>query len=180
MYFASIYYRFRQFTKCFSGDNRTTVFFGGELSDGRGLIEGESVSEAGESDGGEGIRLKGAQSRLVLFRQIERGAEAAERLREGALVRPGDVLQVSYIAAGASDGVILSIDGRGVLTQHFPPPQAPSAATRLVQGGAIPLTSAYELDDAPAFERFFFVTSSGPTPLRVDLVTRAAEALAAR
>ncbi len=136
-----------------------------------------------EDPTGDGIRLKGTESRLVLHRQIaDTGgdpAEGAERLREGQEVSEGDVLQVSYIAAGASHGVIVSIDGRGVTTLHYPPPQEEPTSTRLEQGAAIPLSSAYELDDAPSFERFFFVTSEGPAPLSAEVVTRAAEALAA-
>jgi hypothetical protein len=40
---------------------------------------------------------------------------------------------------------------------HFP--RSPEHATRLSSGGAQLLPYAYELDDAPRFERFYFVTS---------------------
>lgn len=143
-----------------------------------GLTSGAGTGEA-EDPTGDGIRLKGTESRLVLHRQIEANDGQAERLREGQTVSEGDVLQVSYIAAGASHGVIVSIDGRGVTTLHYPLPQDPPTSTRLEQGAAIPLSSAYELDDAPSFERFFFVTSEGSAPLSAELVTRAAESLAA-
>ncbi len=123
----------------------------------------------------DGILLKGAEARLVIHRQT---AEGAQRLRDGQPVAEGDVLQVSYIAAGAHHGVIVSIDGRGVVTQHFPPP-AEAATTNLEQGGAIPLGTAYELDDAPAFERFFFVTSQGPHHVHTEVVFQAAATLAA-
>jgi len=142
------------------------------------LTSGAPTGEA-EDPTGDGIRLKGAESRLVLHRQIEGPNDQAERLREGQAVSEGDVLQVSYLAAGASHGVIVSIDGRGITTLHYPPPQEPPTSTRLEQGAAIPLSSAYELDDAPSFERFFFVTSEGSTPLNAEVVTRAAESLAA-
>lgn len=143
-----------------------------------GLTSGAGTGEA-EDPTGDGIRLKGTESRLVLHRQIEARDDQAERLREGQTVSEGDVLQVSYIAAGATHGVIVSVDGRGVTTLHYPLPQDPPTSTRLEQGAAIPLSSAYELDDAPSFERFFFVTSEGPAPLSAELVTRAAESLAA-
>jgi hypothetical protein len=39
----------------------------------------------------------------------------------------------------------------------------------------VSLASAFELDDAPAFERFFFVTS--PEPFAVAVVTEAAARL---
>jgi len=142
------------------------------------LTSGAATAGA-EEPTSDGIRLKGAESRLVLHRQLKGSDDQAERLREGQAVAEGDVLQVSYIAAGASHGVIVSIDGRGITTLHYPPPQDPPTSTRLTQGAAIPLSSAYELDDAPSFERFFFVTSEGPAPLNAEVVTRAAESLAA-
>ncbi len=123
-----------------------------------------------------GIRLKGSRPHLLLYRQASDETEGAERLREGQEVAAGDVLQVSYIAAGATAGVILSIDGRGVTTLHYPATESASPSA-LQQGAAIPLSSAYELDDAPTFERFFFVTSEGP-PLATKVVTKAAESLA--
>jgi len=142
------------------------------------LVE-DSAGAASDLQGDElpddGIVLKGAESRLVIHRQTPGGVE---RLQNGQMVAEGDVLQVSYIAAGAQQGVIVSIDGRAVATQHFPPP-AELGATTLEQGGAIPLSTAYELDDAPAFERFFFVTSEGKTPVRTDVVLQAAKEFAA-
>ncbi len=134
-------------------------------------VNGHSTANASE------IRLKGSGPRLVLYRQATDQQEGAERLREGQEVSSGDVLQVSYIAAGATAGVILSIDGRGITTLHYPAAESPPPYP-LEQGAAVPLDSAYELDDAPTFERFFFVTSQGP-PLSADVVTRAAESLAA-
>ncbi|MEZ4382172.1 MAG: hypothetical protein R3A79_12550 [Nannocystaceae bacterium] len=130
---------------------------------------------AQDSAANDGIRLKGAESRLVLHRKAADTGDGAERLAEGQEVDEGDVLQVSYIAAGATHGVIVSIDGRGVVTQHFPSPGSPPAAAHLEQGGAIPLSSAYELDDAPDFERFFLVTAAAE--LDVDAIVRAAEQL---
>ena len=50
----------------------------------------------------------------------------------------------------------------------------------LDQGGAVPLRESYELDDAPGFERFFFVTVAQDEPaLEVARVMDAARALAA-
>jgi len=154
----------------------------GEL-DGIGGREGPAEIQGGASDSaslGDSagvVRLKGAQSRLVIHRQAEGSDDGAELLREGQAVFAGDVLQVSYVAAGASLGVIVSIDGRGVTTLHEPSPQTAEGATKLDQGGAIPLTSAYELDDAPAFERFFFVTGEDAT-LTAEIVMSAARSLA--
>lgn len=142
-------------------------------------IAATTGATAGERDSAasDGIRLKGAESRLVIHRKAADTGDGAERLSEGQVVEEGDVLQVSYIAAGATHGVIVSIDGRGVVTQHFPSPGSPPAAAHLEQGGAIPLASAYELDDAPDFERFFIVTGAA-ADVDVEAIVQAAETLA--
>src|SRR5690606_19161898 len=104
--------------------------------------------DAADDTGPEGVRLKGQEPHLALHRRA--AGAVVERLGEGATARAGDVLQVSYVAAGRRRGAVLSIDGRGVVTLHFP--ERAGAATELVQEGAVPLAHAYELDDAPAFE----------------------------
>jgi hypothetical protein len=58
--------------------------------------------------------------------------------------------------------VIASVDGAGVVTLHYPlredaPPEATAMAP---EPHALP--HAYALDDAPRFERFFFITGSDP------------------
>ncbi|MCB9755808.1 MAG: hypothetical protein H6713_38245 [Myxococcales bacterium] len=124
--------------------------------------------------GVEPTRLKGQDPRLVVHRK--RG-EHTEELAAGAAVDAGDVLQVSYVAAGQRRGVILSIDGRGAVTLHYP--EDAGGSTTLRREGAVPLAHAYELDDAPDFERFIFVTAEDPdVELRVDEITRAARAVA--
>lgn len=119
-----------------------------------------------------GVRIKGLEPRLVLHRQ--QGDTAAE-LTAPATARPRDVLQVSYIAAGAAHGVIVSLDGDAIVTLHHPAGVADSTALR--QDGAVRLPQAYELDDAPRFERFVFVTADAP--IAVDAVLAAARTLAA-
>ncbi|WP_375765624.1 ActD protein [Archangium gephyra] len=104
----------------------------------------------------ETTRTKGLEPKLLIHRQT-RGAP--EPLADSARVRPGDVLQLSYVSGGRSHGAVLSIDGRGSVTLHAP--ESPTGPLAL-KGGTVPLPSAYALDDAPAFERFFFVTSDEP------------------
>lgn len=118
----------------------------------------------------DGIRIKGLEPRLVVHRQV---GDAAVELREPAAASPRDVLQVSYIAAGAAHGVIVSLDGNGLATLHFPAGIADSTALR--QDGAVRLPQAYELDDAPRFERFIFITADAP--IAVDRVLAAAREL---
>jgi hypothetical protein len=121
----------------------------------------------------DGLRMKG-DARLTVHRQGA-GLEA-EPLADGARARPGDVVQLAYVAAGRRYGVVLSVDGRGLVTQHLPEDGAD--AVPLEGGGAIALPHAYALDDAPAFERFFLVTSDAP--FRAEPALAAARALAAK
>jgi hypothetical protein len=70
------------------------------------------------------------------------------------------VLRIGYRAGGRGYGLILSIDGRGVVTRHLP--ASGDRAATLQQTGMTLLDSAYELDDAPRWERFYFVTGESP------------------
>jgi hypothetical protein len=100
-------------------------------------------------------RVKGG-ARLLAYRQA---GEQAEKLDADAVVHAGDVIQLRYNAGGARYGVIASIDGGGGVTLHFP---ADADAPTDVAGGTHTLPDAFELDDAPRFERFFFVTANEP------------------
>lgn len=104
-------------------------------------------------------RAKG-EPRLLLHRK--RGDSVVRLGREAAAARAGDQIQVAYQAAGARHGAVLSFDGAGVVTLHWP---AAGAATALDDSGPVALPHAYELDDAPDFERFVFVTAAGPIDL---------------
>jgi len=115
-------------------------------------------------------RLKGLRSHVVVYK---RGTKEPLALEDGAHVRPGDVLQLAYVAKDAGYGVILSIDGAGQITQHLP--EQGSAAAKLTRGGEQHLPHAYELDAAPMFERFFMVT--GDAPFDADRVLAAAREL---
>jgi len=134
---------------------------------------------AGDRPGGdetlEPTRLKGpaAVSRLLVYRHQENGDRA---LADGARAAEGDLVQLAYRERGDAYGLLLSIDGAGSVTVHWPE-QAVQAA-RLQAGGEARLPSAYQLDAAPAFERFFLVTAARPFP--VAPVVAAARALAAR
>ncbi len=99
-----------------------------------------------------------------------------ERLEPGAIVKARDLLQLGYWAGGKEYGVILSIDGRGGVTLHFP--EHPGESQLLAKGGEIPLKHAYELDDAPGFERFFIVADDAP--IDIDAVLNNAKALAGK
>ena len=102
----------------------------------------------------DGDRVKGLAPSLAVYRRTPQGSE---KLADGAVARAGDLLRVGYVAAGQGYGVIFSIDGRGVVTRHLP--VEGGAAANLRKDGVVLLDAAYELDDAPAWERFYFVTA---------------------
>lgn len=108
----------------------------------------------------DGTRIKGEETidmtkpNLIVYRQKN---DLPELLKKGTTAKAGDLLQIGYVAGEQSHGVILSIDGNGVVTLHFP--DGKTQSTALEKKKKVLLQSAYELDDAPAFERFFFITS---------------------
>jgi hypothetical protein len=94
-------------------------------------------------------------------------------LAADATLHAGDVIQVGWQAGDATHGVIVSIDGGGSVTLHFP--QRPGDPTVLPTGEQH-TDHAFQLDDAPAYERFFLVT--GQEPIDTATVVTAAETLA--
>lgn len=114
----------------------------------------------------EQILAKG-DARLLVYRKTSNGAEA---LAPGARAAAGDELRLGFIVDDAQPGALVSVDGRGAVTPHFP-----VAGREVLPRGRTLLDSAYALDDAPRFERFFLVSGPG---VALDDVVRAAEALA--
>ena len=122
------------------------------------VATGEATPEATP----EITRVKGA-ARLLAFRQA---GDHAEPLSEDDLVREGDLIQLRYAAGGRKFGVIASVDGAGEVTLHYPgaedaPPEDTALSTK-----PTPLAHAYALDNAPRFERFFFITADHPIELQ--------------
>jgi len=105
--------------------------------------------------------IKGSgDAALVLHRKTAAGSE---ELRDGAVARRGDQIRVGYRAAGHTQGALLSVDGRGTVTQHLP--QQGDRSVPLTPSGTVFLDFAYELDDAPRFEAFYLVTADAPFAL---------------
>lgn len=111
------------------------------------------------------------KTQLFVFR---RRGEQAELMKDGQSAAEGDLLQLAYVSGAEPYGLILSLDGRGEVTRHFP--LAPGRPSRLEIKAKVLLPMAVELDDAPHFERFFFVTSL--RPIDEDEVLRLASELA--
>lgn len=116
-------------------------------------------------------RIKGgASSGLPALALYRRTAEGSEQLADGAVAHVGDLIRVGYRAAGRHYGVIVSIDGAGVVTMHLPPSGNRSAA--LKDEAIVLLDQAYELDAAPRWERFYFV--AGASAFDASTVVQAA------
>ena len=71
---------------------------------------------------------------------------------------------IARSACATWQSVLISIDGNGYLSQHYP--EYGNKAYELDNGGEIPLDYAYQLDDAPDFERFLFITSDSSFDIR--------------
>ena len=99
-------------------------------------------------------RIKGGEQepRLLVFRKLAIGAE---RLQDEALAQSGDLVQLAYRSGGLQYGAILSVDGRGTVTQHLPA----TGAEAVPLAAQDTLDVAYELDDAPRWERFYLVAA---------------------
>ncbi|MBN1798902.1 MAG: hypothetical protein JW822_10010 [Spirochaetales bacterium] len=107
-------------------------------------------------------RVKGSDMKydkplLSIFRK---NGSHGEQLKDGSTVYAHDRIQVQYFAARDQYGVIFSIDGRGKVSLHFP--YREDASTLLTQHKKVFLADSFELDDAPDFERFFFISSEFP------------------
>jgi hypothetical protein len=115
-------------------------------------------------------RPKGTAASLMIYRNTPSGSET---LADNDAARTGDVVRIGYRAADGGFGAIVSVDGRGVLTRHLPvdgDQAAPLEPARLVL-----LDRAFELDDAPTVERFYFITAPSrfEMPAVLDAVRRA-------
>ncbi len=104
------------------------------------------------------------KTQLLVFRKT---GEEVEVLDSGTLSNKGDLLQLAYVATHEPFGIILSIDGRGEITLHYP--ETKYESTELLMNKRSLLPHAIELDDAPGFERFFFITSKNKINVEVVL-----------
>jgi hypothetical protein len=116
----------------------------------------------------DGVRAKG-DARLLVFR---RTASGSEPMVSGASAQAGDELRLGWFVEAPTDAVVVSLDGRGVTTPHFP--LAGTGVGKATQGRTL-LDTAYALDDAPSFERFVLVVGPNVT---VERVVEAAKTVA--
>jgi len=122
-------------------------------------------------------RIKGEESIDFTKTQIiiyKKSGSEIELLKNGARAKAGDLLQLAYIPAGKTYGVIFSIDGSGIVTLHHPESKGNSSILKQEKKNLLP--SSYELDNAPDFERFFFITTM--EEIEVQSIIKKAEILA--
>lgn len=127
-----------------------------------GLAEA-GFQEAPADDGLFEVRAKGEARVLVYAR-----SSPDTPLDEDATARAGDTIQLALNPGADRFAVLVSIDGRGVITRHLP--VAGAQAVAVEPGRTVALPRAYTLDDAPAFERFLLVTGAAPFPVSDVLI----------
>ena len=109
---------------------------------------------ASEIPGGAGdTRIKGLDARMEVWKKTGNSAVQMPNLGEA---REGDEIQLRYAVPEKCFGMLFSMDGNGTLTMHM---AEGNKAIALEPGKMTTLPFAYKLDNAPKFEKFFFVTS---------------------
>lgn len=136
-----------------------------------------TVDGLGAEHGLGEVRVKGGESTgasaLLVYRKE---GDAVHALEDDAAVAAGDLLQIGVRLPDDAFVAVLSVDGRGTVTRHLP--DAGDAPVALDGGKLSLVPHAYELDDAPAYERFFLV--HGDRRFSVDALAEAVAAAGAR
>lgn len=99
-------------------------------------------------------RIKGQGLSLLVYHKTATGTEL---LAPQTPLGKDDEVQIAYLATKKQYGVIVSVDGRGTVTTHFPLHGTQSAEVEANRPQLLPYS--YRLDDAPDFEVLFLVTS---------------------
>ncbi|OWU98740.1 hypothetical protein B7994_12945 [Fibrobacter sp. UWR2] len=116
--------------------------------------DGASVVEVAMADTqDDGTRIKGLSPRMEVWKKT--GDSAIQMMNMGE-AREGDEIQLRYSVPEKCYGLLFSMDGNGTLTMHM---AEGNKAIALEPGKMTTLPFAYKLDNAPKFEKFFFVTS---------------------
>lgn len=120
-------------------------------------VNGVQVMEVAMADasgaGDDGLRIKGMDARMEVWKKTGDSAVQMENLGEA---REGDEIQLRYAVAEKCFGLLFSMDGNGTITMHM---GEGNRAIGLEPGKMTTLPFAYKLDNAPKFEKFFFLTS---------------------
>ena len=111
------------------------------------------VMEVAMVDQNDDVRIKGLSARMEVWKKTGDSAVQMENLGEA---REGDEIQLRYAVAEKCYGLLFSMDGNGTITMHM---GQENRAVELEPGKMTTLPFAYKLDNAPKFEKFFFLTS---------------------
>ena len=106
-----------------------------------------------DASGDDDVRIKGLSARMEVWKKTGDSAVQMENLGEA---REGDEIQLRYAVAEKCYGLLFSMDGNGTITMHM---GEGNKAVGLEPGKMTTLPFAYKLDNAPKFEKFFFLTS---------------------
>ena len=133
-----------------------TVVAGGDVAGGDVAQNalGVQQTQVALAETQSNTRIKGMDARLEVWKKTPAGIVQLNDLDE---VSEGDEIQLRYAVPEKCFGLLFSMDGNGALTLHMGDGEK---AIELAPGKMNSLPFAYKLDDAPYFEKFFFVTSS--------------------
>jgi hypothetical protein len=133
---------------------RETVVAGGNVAGGDvAQARNAQNTQVALAETPSDTRIKGLDARMEVWKKTEAGIVQLQDLDE---VREGDEIQLRYAVPEKCYGLLFSMDGNGALTLHMGDGEK---AVELAPGKMNSLPFAYKLDDAPYFEKFFFVTS---------------------
>ena len=132
---------------------RETVVTGAENGGDVAAANGAAQTQVALAETPSDTRIKGLDARMEVWKKTPTGIVQLQDLDE---VREGDEIQLRYAVPEKCFGILFSMDGNGALTLHMGDGEK---SIELAPGKMNSLPFAYKLDDAPYFEKFFFVTS---------------------
>ena len=116
-------------------------------------VNGSQNTQVALAETQSDTRIKGLDARMEVWKKTSAGIV---QLNDLDSVGEGDEIQLRYAVPEKCFGLLFSMDGNGALTLHM---GDGVKAIELAPGKMNSLPFAYKLDDAPYFEKFFFVTS---------------------
>ncbi|SHK51064.1 hypothetical protein SAMN05720759_103182 [Fibrobacter sp. UWB12] len=117
-------------------------------------VNGSQNTQVALAENESDTRIKGLDARMEVWKKTPAGIV---QLNDLDSVGEGDEIQLRYAVPEKCFGLLFSMDGNGALTLHMGDGEK---AVELAPGKMNSLPFAYKLDNAPYFEKFFFVTSS--------------------
>lgn len=118
-----------------------------------GAEQGAGTDVAMLEDAGNDTRIKGMDARMEAWKKTDGGIAKLEDMSDA---REGDEIQLRYSVPQKCYGLLFSMDGNGAITMHM---GDGDKAIALEPGKMVTLPYAYKLDNAPHFEKFFFLVS---------------------